>query len=924
MAAYNEQHNVQLHDLPSIPPDLVPRPAIWAKLEQALRYPLTVVVAPGGYGKTTTVVSWLQQSSAAATVDVAWCGLERVDNSLHYFCSHLVEAVQQARPGGCVRTGQILNGLIPLTPDNLASQFVQDLEGLGRPLLLVIDDCHLLVEPAAHIFLEKLLGRLPRSVSLMILSRRRLPLPMSRLRSQQRLLEIRLGDLLLNSAESAQLLEGMLQIELTPRAAELAQQRLHGWGAGLRLLALSLRGQPEVESYLADLGRNPTQYLTDYFMDEVLANQSSAMESFLLRTSILPMLTPELCAAVLDFPPRTAIAALLDQVVADNLFVVPLNEHATIYRYHDLFQSMLQTRLHAVCPSEEVSAAYRRVADCYADQGYVEHAIDAYVQAGALEAACDLIERQVAVLQNSEQWQLLNTYLLLLPAEQVERRPALLLAQAWLQAFYFQLGRQRETVAKVGKLLEEPTSQQFPARLACLRAEQELLAVDHEIFPATLADLPEVERRVRAALELLPVEWQHVRGTAWLYLARHFQRCGRFREAADQIEQELRRANPAQQTYIARLYQAISVIHALESKIVQLPFWSREHLEVAEQAHLPATAVWARQISLAYLFNQIDRDEEVIQMCHTVLRQPYASPVHALLILAYALLLILEQRQQHSRALQILSDLRGVFNVIGSPETKAHLHFLEVVASIWSDNVEAALPWLMQYDIHRSGPATPILGLTWGYGMLAVRTPEALVAGSAGMRHLIEIYTRHNVKLWLGETQVLLARIYAALEEWEEALPLLAAALLESAQNGLWRYFLADDPALERMLAILQNDLAAGSAARQAICLRRRWMGGQKVLTQQSQKEEPSVERAAQRTPRASEKTEAAGLTEREVQILLLLSEHLTKQQVASRLYLSPHTVDKYVRSIYAKLDVRTRLGAVMQAQALGYLRAEV
>jgi DNA-binding CsgD family transcriptional regulator len=100
-------------------------------------------------------------------------------------------------------------------------------------------------------------------------------------------------------------------------------------------------------------------------------------------------------------------------------------------------------------------------------------------------------------------------------------------------------------------------------------------------------------------------------------------------------------------------------------------------------------------------------------------------------------------------------------------------------------------------------------------------------------------------------------------------------------------------------------------------------MGGQKMLTQQSQKEDPSFEAEIQKAPRAAEKTEAAGLTEREVQILLLLSEHLTKQQIASRLYLSPHTVDKYVRSIYAKLDVRTRLGAVMQAQALGYLRAD-
>jgi len=918
--------NELLNDLPSIPSDLVPRKALWNKLECALAYPLTLVIAPGGYGKTTTVVSWLHQSSAAATVDVAWCSLERVDNNLHCFCAHLVKAVQKIQPGGCALTAQMLNGLIPLTPDTLASQFVQDLAELSQPLVLIIDDYHVISEPAAHGFLEKVLGRIPQTVSLMLLSRRRLPLPVSRLRSQQLLLEIRLEDLLLNSAESAQLLGGMLQVELTPRAAELAYQRLHGWGAGLRLLALSLRGHTDIERYLADLRRNPNHYLTDYFMDEVLANQTPAMESFLLRTSILSVLTPDLCAVVLDSQPRKVTEMLLEQVVADNLFVIPMSEHSATYRYHDLFQSMLQTRLYAVSPPEEMSAAYRRVADFYAACGDVKRAIDAYLLAGAPEAACDLIEAHVAVLQNSEQWQQLNTYLLLLPTERVEQRPALLLAQAWLQAFYFQLGRQRETVAKVGKLLEEPTCQQPPARLARLRAEQELLAVDHEIFLATLADLPEVERRVRAALELLPVECQHVRGIAWLYLARHFQRCGQFREAADQIEQELQRADPAQSTYIARLYQAISVIHALEGKVAQLPFWLREHLEVAEQACLPATAVWARQISLAYLFNQVDWDEEVIRMCHAVLRQPYASPVHALLVMAYALLLILEQRQQHSQTLQILSDLRGVFSVIGSPETKAYLYFLEVVAFIWSGNVQAALPWLMQYDICRSGPTTPILGLTWGYGMLAVRTPDSLAAGCAGMRHLIDIYMRHNVKLWLGETRVLWARMYAALEEWGEALPLLSSALLESAQSGMWRYFLVPDPMLNRMLEILQNDPVAGDAAKQALRLRQRRADVQSAPMQHRCEEKISVQPTAASLPppHASETMGDASLTERELQILSLLPKNLTKQEIASRLHLSPHTVDKYVRNIYAKLDVHTRLGAVMQAQALGYLRAEV
>ena len=243
--------------------------------------------------------------------------------------------------------------------------------------------------------------------------------------------------------------------------------------------------------------------------------------------------------------------------------------------------------------------------------------------------------------------------------------------------------------------------------------------------------------------------------------------------------------------------------------------------------------------------------------------------------------------------------------------------------AIWSGHVQSALPWLLQYDIYRSGPETPILGLTWGYGMLAVQTPASLAAGCAGMHHLIDVYTRHNAKLWLGETRVLLARMYAALEKWKDALPILCSALQESAESGMWRYFLVPDPMLNRMLEILQNDPVAGDAAKQALRLRQRRADVQIAPMQHGCEEKIFAQPTAASLPppHASEKMGDASLTERELQILSLLSKNLTKQEIASRLYLSPHTVDKHVRNIYAKLEVRTRLGAVMQAQLLGYLR---
>jgi LuxR family transcriptional regulator, maltose regulon positive regulatory protein len=61
-------------------------------------------------------------------------------------------------------------------------------------------------------------------------------------------------------------------------------------------------------------------------------------------------------------------------------------------------------------------------------------------------------------------------------------------------------------------------------------------------------------------------------------------------------------------------------------------------------------------------------------------------------------------------------------------------------------------------------------------------------------------------------------------------------------------------------------------------------------------------------------------LSEREREVLRLIAEGLSNQQLAARLYLSPHTIKVHTRNIYGKLDVTSRTQAVAKARALGIL----
>ena len=61
-------------------------------------------------------------------------------------------------------------------------------------------------------------------------------------------------------------------------------------------------------------------------------------------------------------------------------------------------------------------------------------------------------------------------------------------------------------------------------------------------------------------------------------------------------------------------------------------------------------------------------------------------------------------------------------------------------------------------------------------------------------------------------------------------------------------------------------------------------------------------------------------LSEREIEVLLLIAEGLTNPEIATRLFLSAHTVKVHTRNIYGKLNVHRRAQAIARSQELGLL----
>ena len=409
---------------PRLREDVIPRPCLLATLRDGLTLcRLTLLSAPAGYGKTTLL------AAAIKNLPVAWLTLDEGDNDPTLFLAYLVAALQRLNPA-CGATAQTV--LATLTnPAAQARQIIgalinDVLETLPAPFVLILDDVHLITEPAVHVALDYLLERLPPQMHLAVGTRHDPPLALARLRARGQLAELGLADLRFTLDETTRFLNERLQLGLPPDDLAVLHHRTEGWPAGLRLLASSLARIPTPAgrtAFITDLAQTD-RYVFDFLAEEVLNRQSEAVRAFLLETSILSELTPSLCRAVTG---RDDADGLLEELDRRKLFVVNVqhpisNLQYPIYRYHALFAEFLRQRLAQEMP-ERVRDLHRRAAETQADP---HRAVRHCLAAEMWEEAARTVERIGEEVVKRGLLDTLTGWIHSLPAPIREERPRLI------------------------------------------------------------------------------------------------------------------------------------------------------------------------------------------------------------------------------------------------------------------------------------------------------------------------------------------------------------------------------------------------------------------------------------------------------------------------------------------------------------------
>jgi LuxR family maltose regulon positive regulatory protein len=318
--------------VPDVRPGLVAREALVARLSGGADRRLSVICAPAGWGKTVLLAQW----HASERRPFAWVSLDPSDDDPVRFWSYVIAALRTVAPGFGGAVLAALPNAGPGLVDVVLPRLINELAELPEPVVLVLDDVHVLQDELVHASLAFVIRHLPRTVHLALATRTEPALPLARLRAAGELVELRADELRFADEEADALLNGSLTLGLEADDVELLQERTEGWPAGLQLAALSLRERTDRHTFIRSLAGDDRQ-IGDY-LHEVIEGAERPVREFLLRTAILERMCGPLCEAVTGDP---GAAALLAEAFRSNLYVVALDERGHWYRYHHLLRDLL-------------------------------------------------------------------------------------------------------------------------------------------------------------------------------------------------------------------------------------------------------------------------------------------------------------------------------------------------------------------------------------------------------------------------------------------------------------------------------------------------------------------------------------------------------------------------------------------------------
>jgi LuxR family maltose regulon positive regulatory protein len=851
--------------IPPAPPELVRRPRLLDKIQAALNYKLTLVSAPAGFGKTTLLSEWICDSQLPTFT--AWLSLEEADNDPRRFWEYFIATLRKLQPDIGGVSLELLHASQPMPIESALTTLINDLAGIEKDSLLILDDYHFIQSEPIHSGINFLLEHLPPRMHLVIATRADPPLPIVYFRGKGTILEIGADDLRFTAEEADALLNNLGALTLSSRDIEALNARAEGWVVGLKMAILSLQGEKDIPGFIS--GFTGTQrYIMDYLIEEVLQRQSTEVRDFLIKTSVLERLNGSLCDALTG---RRDGQETLLRLEKANLFLVPLDESRQWYRYEHLFIELLRHQLETRFGLEKSNELHRLASGWHEGNGFLEKAIDHALIAQDWEKAIDMaISTNPIVAYGAP-----TTYnwLRQVPQEVLLAHPMAYVFFAWSLVGTGQ--------TKAGSDLLDS----FEKSAAYDNAIAALVARVRTSISSYLGD-PRIEEYARKALSLLPPDDIQARKTIAFHLGVYYAMMRRYNEAEPLLSESYtfyQREGLVQLASMALMWLAFIALfrgklHQVEQKVKRAIGMTGWHVHSATQ-HMLLSAVY-------HCWN--DLEGAIAEREKAISSFPMPSVMASIHLYNAGASL---SQGDIGVAAEAIEKAENILNTeSATPENLARVNAYHLALTLEKEDQEAVSYWLdklAEYD----GPflydipvnARHLLYERWG---------------DAGRKRLQAEYEEYHKEgyqyLEMG------VRLHQALlsSDPEEVVSFLTEVLTMAKPEGNIRILVDFGLPLE---PLMRRAITAGIEPDFA----------HKILRIIEDEDRQHKIRKG-KVPSTTDL-----LSEREMEVLRLLADGMTNQQIAERLFISLSTAKSHVYHIFGKLEAKDRLQAFNRAREL-------
>jgi len=887
---------------PRAAPRSVVRPQLLDRLERGCDLPLTLICAPAGYGKTVLASQWLESTSCQS----AWVSLDEGDNEAVAFLELIAAAVSAVAPGSLSNTRSLLAAPTPAPLEVLIAELANELDSLPEPMILVLDDYHSASSDDVDAIVSSLLEHPPESLHIVLLTRVDPAIGLAGLRAHGWLTEVRAADLSFTTDQIRTLLANNHDLEPTPESVSEIARKTEGWPAGVRLsLEASRHGAGPTARGAALLDSPVAQ---DFLTAEVLDAQPPEVRSHLLTTSILDRFCAPLCDAISPLTTEEADGLssrdFLTWLERADLFVVPLDDRHEWFRYHHLFQSMLQRQLAQARGEEFVSELHRRACRWLSAEGLHEQAFGHALLAGDESAVIQTASLHGQKLLDEEQWGQLERWIGVVPGDLVESDAELLSLEAWLTGDTLsRFDRMSDLLDRAEALIAEAPDDATAFALGsveALRGFEDFLRGDGEA----------AARRARRAGSLIPSSSRRCLTFALVLNIVALQTAGRIDEAVAVARSAMRDDRFQSARFPPWTWGLVSAwwLEADMERLYREGAELTRHGQKRDMRNTVATGEYHQGVA-DYQRNDLTSAAEHFKTVAGLRHQTQSlTCVHSLFGLALCRQAQGDQKVAADIARKVSEFAKATESVYLHGVTEAFLVELDLRRGV---NGRAIL-WLEFEDAEPQSPRWMLYSPseTFVKALLAVGSAEARNQAQNLIAQRLEAAQRSHDRPLQVKMLGLRALLEEALGRGDKALAALREAVSVSEPGGAARLLADLGPGLAGILNRLDvqgDELNHVGSILEAIAA---------PSAKGSSDPDESRARVAIDFPGVDP------LTGREADVLALLEKRFSNKEIAAELLIAPETVKKHSMSIYRKLNVAGRREAVEKAQALGYLSA--